>query len=1010
MHVMKQLHIMFSMVIGIACIVRTPVYAQHVNPSENGIETHLLTVNENVISVLVRPQSTDTLSEAAWNTFMVVVPPEGNIRVTCRDQSCNNSVLLERLFWFRGNRIAGIRVLPETWELDAGSVVRSRDRVVEIQFTPWSAEEPVLDSASMHAVIRDLVVNPGDLNRWRIRGAPVDDFSERFQFFPDNQAVKLSISSDGICRITDEIDFSDTDPRNIQVFSQGEEVPVYVHGEADGVFDPGDYLEFLCYRYRNPDGTDNLYTDTNVYWVTWGEEPGERLSTLDGSIPGAGLAADYVETLFLDENHVYAYGDYYWDSIRVNDVKSFNIPVDHKTGSMNPAMLRVRLLGMTSVQSVDPDHHVIMYWNENPLHDGYWDANEEYLLELPLPVTWVNNGQNQLHIYFPGDTGAGEIDGCFVDWFELVYSRQYSARDNHLDFADPVMGFPGRTDFEISNFNYPDLSLYRSDTNQKIINFEITPSGNQYVLNFADQTGETAAYTAAAITAFVTPDKIEIHIPADLQSPSNEADYLIVYHPEFSTELQILTDHLEAKGLRVFSASIDDIFDVFSYGIWDPEAVRSFCSFTYYNWSGIPPSYLLLVGDSSWDYKQYLPGSRPVNFLPAYGKIWTNSSLDPFDRGPYDASELVYGEPMVDDQFVCISGKDNIPEMAIGRLTVQTKEQLRIQTQKIINYEAQSRDQSWQDNLLFINGGVGDAEQDMFRNQVETIIGSIIYPTGRYWHLSRIFKESDHREWGWYEEDIIRALNTGRLLVNFLGHAGTWSWEAMFNFDDIGFVNNADKLPIITSMTCNTARFANPLMDCFGEQFTTGTNNLNGAAAFWGGCNFGGYWSDYYLAYFFYDYLLKDRTRVLGDCILRVKIKTLVQYPGYNIIIEPYTLLGDPALAINLPSEPVIYVAGFMNTRISAKNGGHLQIMAFVLDPDGPDHIDQVEILYAGQPTGVFLVDDGNNGDLGPGDSVYGISVPIGPNLLDPFVHPLGIRATDIEGNVSDSYPALKAQ
>lgn len=969
------------------------------------LTTSLLAESDTSMFIRVRMPTGDMPVESLWNTFLAVVPPVGEISVSCRDRT--GSAVLDRLFWFRGNRIAGIRIGLNPSAGESGSDERIRETTVEIRFAPWEIEKPVRDSEAMRAVTCDLVVNPKDVDRWRIREVPSEQKGRRQPFDPGDPMVKLTISKDGICRIIDEIDFSGVDPLTIRVFNLGVELPVYVHGEADGVFDPGDYVEFLCSRYRNADGSDNKYTDTNAYWFSWGETPGLRVSTLDGGVPGSGPATDYIETIPLEENHLYTGGHYYWDSVRARELKSFDIPVDHLTTSLDPGILRMRLVGMTSVKSVAPDHHVIIYWNEHPLYDEYWDGVEECLLELTLPVEWINEGQNQLHIYFPGDTGAGEIDGCFVDWFELEYSRRYAAFQNRLDFSDPLVEVPGRTDFEVSGFDGPNLTLFRTDTNQKIINCSVSPSGDRYTLMFSDQTGGSAQYTATSESGLVQPDRIDIGTPEDLKSTANEADYLIVSHPDFLTELETLTKHLRAKDLRVFTASIEDVFDTFSYGIWDPGAIRDFCACAFHNWSGIPPSYLLLVGDSSWDYKEYLPDSRPVNFLPAYGKTWTDSSIDPFDRAPYDASDLLYGEPMVDDQFVCISGDDNIPDIAVGRIAVQTSEQLRSQIQKIISYETQTRDLCWQKNMLFINGGVGDSEQDMFRDQSETIIERIVDPTGRYWHVSRIYKESDHREWGWYEEDIIRAFNDGRLLVNFLGHAGTWSWEAMLNFDDIDSLENAGKLPMITSMTCNTARFANPVMDCFGEKFTVGTGNQTGAVAFWGGCNFGGYWSDYFMAYYFYEYLLIGRTVIVGNCILKVKIKTLVQYPGYAIIIEPYTLLGNPDLKINLPSDPVINLAGFMDTHLSTVSGGTLQITAFVTDPDGPEHIDRVELLYSGLPTGILLEDDGIHGDMGPGDSVYGVQLTVDVRVLDPFVHLLGILATDIEGNQSKSFPTL---
>ena len=73
------------------------------------------------------------------------------------------------------------------------------------------------------------------------------------------------------------------DPRTFQVFGRGKEIPIFVSGESDGIFNPGDYLEFPA--LRNYTGKQriittalsqeyneylNRYTDSTILWLTWG--------------------------------------------------------------------------------------------------------------------------------------------------------------------------------------------------------------------------------------------------------------------------------------------------------------------------------------------------------------------------------------------------------------------------------------------------------------------------------------------------------------------------------------------------------------------------------------------------------------------------------------------------------------------------------------------------------------------------------------------------------------------
>lgn len=948
-------------------------------------------------------------------------------------------VVLSSYSWFRGNRIAILDVFPVIFDPDRRIITRYDALTIGVDFPSCEDGTPAelrTDSEEMIAVARNLVINPDALDAFRTRdrnaaekpaetetnhapggefpgsraleqsagshsGAPADSL-------PSGSGWRFEITSDGICRITDEIDFTGVDPRHVGVWYLGEELPVYVHGEDDGAFDPGDYIEFPCSRYRNPDGSDNKYTGTGVYWVVTLDRPGQRIPVLDGSQPGGVPAAAFPYTLHREDNGIFAYGDYYWQSLHVRQAKQVNVPADRFSPTMDPCNLRILLKGVTSLQDINPDHHILVRWNGNPAADRYWDGTAELLIEVSIPASTVIPGDNTLEFLMPGDTAAGDVDGAFLDWIELDYSSVYTVHEDAIAFTGPVGSPGGLIRFDLNGFTEPVPGVYRLNPSQCITGVSVFPSESGLTCRFTDTPGENTRYAACSRAGCQVPQNVTYWTDAGLGSPDNRADYLVITHADFKAELEPFRRHLESRGMDVLIAGIDDIFNTFSDGIWDPEAVKDFCRTAFFDYSGNPPSHVLLVGDSSWDYKQFLPGSRDVNFLPAYGKIWTESSLDPYDRGPYDSTDLIYGEPMVDDQFVCVSGTDNLPDMTIGRLPVQNAEQLRRVIEQIITYSEQSRDRSWQKNILFINGGVGDSEQDMFSGQSETMISELINGSGQYWRISRIYKETDHREWGWYEDDILGKINSGQLLVNFFGHAGTWSWEAMLNFDDLAGIDNAGHLPVITSMTCNTARFANPFIDSFGEQCLLGQTASGGIAAFWGGCNFGGYWSDYYMAYFFYANAVRSRINPIGSVILMTKLLTLTRYPGYAIIIEPYSLLGDPALEIALPSAPVVHLAGYMATSVSAAEGGLLTVSAFVTHPDGLSRMAGVELFFNGQPTGVMLMDDGAHGDMNAGDGFYALEYPIPPAAIDPVSLLLEIVATDIDGNRSRSCPVLR--
>jgi len=99
---------------------------------------------------------------------------------------------------------------------------------------------------------------------------------------PYNQpAYKILVDQDGLYQVsyTDlqaagvpTSELNSLDPQTFQLFNQTDEVALYVEGEKDGKFHPTDY--FLFYGQK----VYTKFTDTNVYWLSWGNTKGLRMS------------------------------------------------------------------------------------------------------------------------------------------------------------------------------------------------------------------------------------------------------------------------------------------------------------------------------------------------------------------------------------------------------------------------------------------------------------------------------------------------------------------------------------------------------------------------------------------------------------------------------------------------------------------------------------------------------------------------------------------------------------
>jgi Peptidase family C25 len=216
------------------------------------------------------------------------------------------------------------------------------------------------------------------------------------------------------------------------------------------------------------------------------------------------------------------------------------------------------------------------------------------------------------------------------------------------------------------------FDITEPDNPQRMANLDIQqPDGSTYTVSFKDRliTAETKEYIALTPEVVKKPISIVEDAPSNLRSKEFGADYIIITHEDFYDAILPLADHYISKGFRVKVVKVGDIYDEFNAGIFNPKAIKDFLSYTYNNWIKPAPTYVLLVGDGTYDYQDY-EGFGCKNFVPTY----MVHSLD-------------FGETGCDSWFVCLDGEgDILPDMFIGRFPVKTVDETNIVVNKILNY------------------------------------------------------------------------------------------------------------------------------------------------------------------------------------------------------------------------------------------------------------------------------------------------------------------------------------
>jgi hypothetical protein len=695
-------------------------------------------------------------------------------------------------------------------------------------------------------------------------------------------SVKLGVSEAGIYEVGyDDLagagyDPSGIDPRNLHLENKGEEIPILVEGEEDGVFDPSDRLVF----YGLPEET--IYTATNVYWLYADHAAGLRMEERDVTPEGsAPVFTSFPNKIRVEQNLLYyqnpqggeSADHWYWHKLNAPVAKSYTVSLRNLSSEPGTGVLRMALTGCTGT-TVHPDHHTTLEINGVSVDDARWDGFVEYVHQVPVDQSLFLEGENRIELAAPGDTGSS-VDGFYTNWIEIEYLDTYVAEDDRLVFSGNGAGTFG---FAVDGFSVGEIEVF-DVTNPRdpvfLSGAEVTQQGGLYTAGFEDALGGTRQYIGLSTGRRQSPASIELDAPSDLRSGSNGADYIAITTKPLVAAAQTLADHREAQGLRVRVVQVDDIYDEFNHGIVSPPAIKDFLAYAYAHWDPPAPLYVLLLGDATYDFKDYL-GQGFRHPLPAMVA----------DRQPT-------GQISVDHPYACVSGNDDLPDLFVGRIAVRDAWFASDVVDKLIAYE--NLEQSlWMRRAIF----AADEGAD-FVNLSDGLIEASI-PENHL--LRRIYL--DH--YGVNERPkasvhLKYAINGGALLTNYIGHGsvGGWSARHLLRLEEIEELENDHLWTFVVVASCNNGFFAHPLVHySMAERFLHFADR--GAVGAFSPTALTYVYPDAVVVEALFRQLFDDRNTELGAATTAAKISAVVG-GGVGIeVIEQYEYFGDPALSLRV--------------------------------------------------------------------------------------------------------------
>ncbi len=686
--------------------------------------------------------------------------------------------------------------------------------------------------------------------------------------------------------------------------------------------DDGDYLLFYTqapdgWSYNSGNNTfihsKNLYSDNTYYFVTTDRGTGKRVTAAAPAGNPNKTINDFDERYAHDSDEEQPLkSGRVWIGDKMtgfNNTKNFSLNFPNLITSV-PIVFTSKLAAKTSSTSstvININGQNALTQNAAPIPIGNYPPATIPALNT-FAYTATTDQLNITYTFNPGSDPTGTAAG-YIDYFEMNFKRQLSMSGSAMSFRSISSTGAG----SVSQFNLNNAGsatkVWRVTNIGAIEEMAGNLNGNQ--LSFITTTDNIEEFIALNTNgSFDVPEFVSKTANQNLHAVG-EPDMIIVSHPDFLSPSHELAEfHRTQDNLTVAVVNVNDIYNEFGSGRPDISAIRDFMRMLYDragNDTALMPRYLLLMGDGSYDCKGRIAGAN--NYVSTYQSYNSDSPTNSYTS---------------DDFFVLLDANEggdigNMAQqldMGVGRIPVSTEQEAWDVVNKIKNYKNPvvdasclqiSANKSWRNSVTFVaDDEDGDVHQDSSDDLAEDTRS-----TKPVYNFDKIyldaFKQVATPAGDRYPDvntAILNKINSGTLILNWVGHGGetNWAHERIFNMADIVQLQNKEKLPLFITATCEFSRFDLPDRTA-GEWLVV--NGKGGAIAaittvrlVYSNAN---------------DALNREAFEHMFDMYegRYARLGEILQFTKNQVVTDisntrKFTLLGDPALTLNYPRYNVV--------------------------------------------------------------------------------------------------------
>ena len=415
--------------------------------------------------------------------------------------------------------------------------------------------------------------------------------------------------------------------------------------------------------------------------------------------------------------------------------------------------------------------------------------------------------------------------------------------------------------------------------------------------------------------------------------------------------------HESHDGMRVNIVAADQLYNEFSSGTPDANAYRRYLRMLQDRAAteADMPKYLLLFGDCVWDNRMLTADCKrfdPDDYLLVY------ESENSFSETVCYAGDSWMG---ILAEGAGSDARRELQDVGVGRFPVTTVAEAKIMVDKTINYSKNQNGGAWQNTIMFMGD---DGNDNIHMKDVDSVANSVgrDYPN---FLIKKVMWDAYNREssatGNTYPEvsKIIRQQQAnGALVMDYGGHGSATliSHESVLGLSDFS-ESRTSNLPLWVTAACDIMPF-DGVTETIGESAVL--NEKGGAVAFYGTARTVFTSANKYINHAFMKRVLSlqdGKPIALGEAHRLAQNDVML---GTNRYPTPtredpnktspeqdnsenhlqYSLLGDPALSLNLPTAQVVVdeidgVAVGSGTMPTVKAGSVIKMKGHVAGVEG---------------------------------------------------------------------------